>query len=187
MKLLLSFAIAAMMALPAQAEGAVVGTGKARGCYEAAQKPGRLRDALRVCDGALADAALPADERAATYVNRGIIQMQARNLAAAIADYDEAIRTLPDTAEAYVNKGIALVQMGDHDDAAIAELTEGLAHNPARPAMAYYIRGIAYEQSGRLRAAYEDYGRAAQLDPDWAAPAEELQRFQVVRGKTATG
>jgi tetratricopeptide (TPR) repeat protein len=182
---LLIFVVAAP-ALAASA-AAVIGTGYARGCFDAATRKRPLREALRLCDSALLDDRLAADDRAATLVNRGIINMQAQKIDAALADYDAAIKMAPATAEAWVNKGIALVQVGNRDDEAVALLTEGIARSPKRPAVAYYSRAIAYEGLGRPRQAYEDYSRAAQLDPDWTEPAEQLQRFKVVRGKTLSG
>ena len=166
---------------------AVIGTGFARGCFDAATRKRPLRDALRLCDSALLDEALAADDRAATLVNRGIINMQAKKIDAALADYDAAIKLAPATAEAWINKGIALVQIGNRYDEAVALLTEGIARSPKQPAVAYYSRAIAYEGLGRSRQAYEDYSRAAQLDPEWTEPAEQLQRFKVVRGKTLSG
>lgn len=174
------------LATPASAGVAVLGTRYAKGCFEAAQQRRPARDALRLCDSALMDEALTDDDRAATLVNRGIVQMQARNVDAALADYDAAIRTRPETAEAYVNKGIALMQVG-RDTEAVALLSEGIARNPAKPAIAYFTRGVANESLGRTRDAFEDYSRAAQLDPEWSEPAEQLQRFQLVRRKTASG
>ncbi len=165
----------------------VLGTGYAHGCFEAATQKRPLRTALRLCDSALLDDGLAAGDRAATLVNRGIVNMHANKLDEAIADYDAAIKLSPDMAEAWVNKGIALIQIGDRDDEAVASLTEGIAHSPKQPAIAYYSRAMAYEGLGRARQAYEDYSRAAQLDPDWTEPAEQLQRFKVVRGKTMSG
>ena len=169
------------------AGSAGLGAVYARGCLEAAERKRAPGSALRLCDSALLDAALPARERAATHVNRGIVHMQARNVAAALADYDTAIRIAPNAAEAYVNKGIALIGLGDRDAEAVRLFDAALARNPLRPAIAYYSRAIANEQLGRTRAAYEDYSRAAQLDPDWPDPAAQLQRFRVLRGKTASG
>lgn len=175
----------ALLSVPVAAAVATLGSGYAKACFEAAEKGRPPRAALRICDSALLDESLAAHDRAATLVNRGIIQMQARNLPAAIADYDAAIRARPETAEAYVNKGIALVRQGDRDGEAVAQLSEGIARNPNRPEIAYYTRAIANEMLGRTRAAYDDYARAAQLAPGWAEPAEQLQRFQTVRRKTA--
>ena len=171
----------------ASAAVAVIGSGYARNCFDAATQKRPLREALRLCDSALLDDALAENDRAATLVNRGIINMQARKFDAALADYDAAIKLTPDAAEAWINKGIALVQIGNRDDEAVMLLTQGIARNPKQPAVAYYSRAIAYEGLGRSRQAYEDYSRAAQLDPEWTEPAEQLQRFKVVRGKTLSG
>jgi tetratricopeptide (TPR) repeat protein len=184
---LLAGLLTALAPAGAVSAAAVIGTGYARSCFDAAMKKRPLRDALRLCDSALLDEALAANDRAATLVNRGIINMQARRIDAALADYDAAIKLSPDTAEAWINKGIALVQIGNRDDEAVALLTEGIARSPKEPAVAYYSRAIAYEGLGRPRQAYEDYSRDAQLDPDWSEPAEQLQRFKVVRGKTMSG
>ena len=48
-------------------------------------------------------------------------------------------------------------------------------HDPA------HARPIAHENLGDLTAAYRDYSKAAELDPDWDAPKKELTRFTVKR------
>jgi tetratricopeptide (TPR) repeat protein len=174
-------------AVPALAASSVVGTGYARSCYEAAEERRPTRQALRICDSALMDEGLDLNDRARTLVNRGIIRMQARDIDAAIADYDAAIRIAPDTAEAYVNKGLALLRRGDRHAEVVALLTEGLIRNPARPEVAYFNRGMAHELLGLTREAYEDYSRAVELAPDWREPAEELSRFRVVPKKKTAG
>ena len=164
-----------------------MGDAAARGCFDAAN--GRLPadQGIRMCSAALTDSALPEALRAATLVNRGIINMQAERLGAALADYDAAILAAPGNADARINKGIALLHVGGRDAEAVAVLTEALLHNPARPELAYYHRAIANEALGRIRAAYDDYAEAAQRAPDWAEPAQQLQRFKFVRRKTLTG
>jgi tetratricopeptide (TPR) repeat protein len=176
-----------MAATAVDASATTIGGSYARGCFEAATNARPLKDGMRLCNSALIDEALALEHRAATLVNRGIVQMQARKLDAAIADFDEAIRLRPETAEAYINKAIALQRMGGRDDEAVALLSEGLARNPLRPEVAYYQRAVANEELGRVRAAYEDYSRAAALAPQWRDPVEQLQRFQTVRRKVMAG
>ena len=175
-------------AMPAAGAVTVLGAGHGRLCFEAAELSRPYKNGMRDCTKALEDEALSLDDRAATLVNRGIVQMQAKNFTAAIADYDEAIRSRPATAEAYVNKGIALLHLGGRDAEAVAVLSEGLSRNPARPEIAYYSRGVAYEMVGDNRQAFEDYSKAAELAPEWTDPARELQRFKVLHGvKTGQG
>jgi tetratricopeptide (TPR) repeat protein len=182
----LVFASALFAALPAFAASTVIGGGNARGCYEAAEFNQSVKVGLAVCNAAINEDAMAMGQRASTYVNRGIVHMHARNLTAAIADYDAALRLNANLAEAHVNKGIALVHLGGRDQDAVNSLTKGLEENPSRPEIAYYTRAIAYELIGKTREAYEDYKAAVALKPDWAEASEQLQRYSVVRKPTAS-
>ncbi len=162
----------------------IVGSIRARACFDAARAGQAGREGLAACNRALDREVMTPDMVAATLVNRGIIHMQMRDLAAAVADFDAAIGTRPQTAEAWVNKGIALIRRGEDAEAA-ALLTHGLELGPENAAVAHYSRAYAYEGLGKLREAYEDYGRAAALAPDWPEPVEQLRRFKVVRVRTA--
>ncbi len=175
-----------LAAAPAFAASTVIGGGNARGCYEAAEFNQSVKVGLAVCNAAILEDAMSAEQRASTYVNRGIVHMHARNLTAAIADYDAALKINNELAEAYVNKGIALVHLGGRDKDAVSALTAGLSRSPSRPEVAYYTRGIAYELIGMTREAYEDYKSAVTLKPDWAEATAQLQRFSVVRRQTAS-
>lgn len=168
---------AASPALPAVS---VIGSGLARLCYEQAEA-GRGSDrGTETCDRALVEEALDSRDRAATYVNRGILRMHGKRLNDALRDYEAALRLRPQLAEAHVNRGIALVHVGGRDAEAVAALSEALRLNTTRPEVAFYTRGVAYELLGNARAAYEDYRQAAALKPEWAEPRTQLQRFRVV-------
>ena len=162
-------------------------TTDAEACFAAATRRDAGGDGQRRCSAALADRALPLALRAATLVNRGIIAMDAGRIAAAVGDFDAAIALTPGNADAHINKGVALIRIDGHAADAVVVLTAALDLAPRRPELAYYHRAVANETLGRLRAAYEDYAVAAQLAPDWPEPAQQLQRFKVVRRKTLTG
>ena len=172
-------------AAPGFGAATVIGGGHARECYLAAEHSERTRPSIETCNAALDGETLSLDERASTLVNRGIVYMQARSLTAAMADFDAALHLRPSLAEAYVNKGIALLHLGGHDAEAVATLTDGLQRKPSRPEIAFYTRGIANEMVGATREAYEDYQQAVALKPDWAEPATQLQRFKVVKKPSA--
>jgi hypothetical protein len=55
-----------------------------------------------------------------------------------------------------------------------------LALGTTKPALAYYIRAMAQEQSGNVKAAYADLLKASQLAPTWGLPRQDLKRYQVV-------
>lgn len=172
--------IAALAAEPAQAAITVLGGGFAHACYQAAEFKRPLRTGLMNCETALKDEVLSRKDRAATFVNRGIIYMFERDFQNAIADYDAAIKIDGKLAEAFVNKGIAVLHQGGHGGLAIELLSKGLALEPARPEVAFYTRGVANEMAGNAKEAYYDYTQAAALKPDWAEPKKELRRFKVV-------
>jgi tetratricopeptide (TPR) repeat protein len=146
-------------------------------CYENARDGLATAQALDQCDGAMTEALSPHD-RAATYINRGVVHMNRGNPARALADFDNAIALQPQLAEGYINRGAALLVQNDLRGA-IAAIDQGLQYTPEDPARAYYNRGVAHEDLGEIRAAYHDYRRAAELAPTWDAPRVELARFRV--------
>jgi tetratricopeptide (TPR) repeat protein len=177
---LLAAAFAAC-AVPASASVFVVGSSDARLCYQAADSPlnPAIRD-IRRCDDALLRGNLTQYEVVATHVNRGILRLRRGLVEAAIADFDEAIRRDPEQAEAYLNKGTALLRR-ENPGEALQLYTVALERDTSRPAIAHYGRAIANEQLGNVREAYADYQRASQLAPEWNDPRAELRRFRVTQ------
>lgn len=169
----------AVLPFPAIAGVTVIGSSSARLCYLAAESiamPG-LQE-IRQCDIALTEESSDRHNLIATYVNRGILHLRRGNVSGALSDFDEALRRDPNEAEAYLNRGSALLR-SDHRREAVAMFSQAIEHNTRRPALAHYGRAMAYELLGDARAAYYDYRRASELDPDWSAPREDLQRFRV--------
>ncbi|MCS6985968.1 MAG: tetratricopeptide repeat protein [Sphingomonadaceae bacterium] len=173
--------LALALAAPAQGAVTIIGGGLARECYLAAEFRQERSLGVEVCTRALQTEPLKRRDRAATLVNRGILHMQARDFDRALADYDAALRLMPELAEAHVNKGIALLHRGGADREAVAALTRGLELGPSRPEVAFYTRAVAHEILGNARAAYEDYQAALAARPGWEEPIEQLKRFTVQR------
>ena len=177
---ILRLAICVSMAMPASAAMTVVGSGYAHSCYVSAESRRASAADINFCTTALTEDALSNRDRAATYVNRGILMMRKKDYDRALADYEAAIQARPEMAEAWVNKGIALVYKTGRDEEAISALTRGIELNTSRPEIAYYSRGLAHELTGNAKNAYYDYKQASELRPDWEEPARQLQRFQVI-------
>ena len=172
----------------AKAAATILGGSTAgRDCYLAAELRRETRSSLAVCTRALEVDTLSRRDRAATFVNRGIIHMQARDLESALVDYRAAIAIDRELAEAHVNLGIALLHRGGQDQAAVETLTRALEMKPARPEVALYSRAVAHEMLGNVREACEDYSAAAAVAPEWKEPVEQLKRFSVERKPTARG
>ncbi len=179
-----NYVFAAALATCAGAASAgvqTVGSSDARMCFEAADSSfGAEARHVRRCDDALRAGGLSAYETAATYVNRGILQVRRGMIDAAIADFDMASAIDPDQPEAYLNKGAALIQREQPGEAARL-FTVALERSTARPAIAHYGRAMANEALGNVRAAYDDYRRASELAPRWREPRLDLARFRVTR------
>ncbi|MEI6419271.1 MAG: hypothetical protein WCO82_09395 [Sphingomonadales bacterium] len=156
-------------------------------CQQAADNPQPRRQDRRACDRVLADPGYPQAVRLASLINRGVLRLRSGDAKGAAADFDLAIQVSPNLAEAWINKGVALTRLPGSADEAVALISHGIELGPARPARAYFARAVANEARGRLRDAYEDYGTAARLEPDWPDPADELKRFKVVRRKVLQG
>jgi tetratricopeptide (TPR) repeat protein len=109
-------------------------------------------------------------------INRGVLQLRRNNGEAALADFDEVIRRNDRNAEAYLNRGAALVMLRRPGEA-VAAITEALGLGVMEPHKAYYNRGAAREALGDARGAYEDYSTALEIQPDWGPANAELARF----------
>jgi tetratricopeptide (TPR) repeat protein len=177
--LLLAAGAAAALAAPAFAGITVLGNTDARLCFEAAEStslPGTGE--LRRCDDALTRDTLTGYETVATHVNRGILRLRRGQVDDAIADFDRAIALDPEQPESYINKGAALIRRNNPAEA-VNLFTVALERNTRRPAVAHYGRAVAQEELGNVAAAYRDFRRASELDPNWREPRIELTRFRV--------
>ena len=175
-----ALAVAATAASPAWAGTVAIGNSTARDCYEAAVSRTADRNSFYHCNLALDQEGLDARDRAATLNNRGALYLRGHNYRSAGRDFDQALKSDANNAEAWLNRAIVSLQQGG-DSEALPWIEKSLALNTARPALAYYSRSIAYERTGNLRGAYADLRRAVELAPGWRAPLEDLKRYQVRR------
>jgi len=134
---------------------------------------------LEVCNRAVNGYDGTSENVAESYNNRGVLLFFADNYAAALLDFERAIRDQGSMAQAHVNRGYTLNALQRWNDA-IPAFTRGIELGTAELAKALFSRAIAHEESGMLREAYVDYRKAAELEPAWEEPQQELSRFQVV-------
>jgi tetratricopeptide (TPR) repeat protein len=173
-------AAAWLCAAPAGASTLVIGGGAAKECAEAAIDGRSDEASVTKCTLALETEIISFRDRARTFVNRGVLQMRQRDFDDAVDDFDAASKIDPSLGEAYVNRGAAYVGSSRYGEG-LAQIDQGLALGVKDPQKAYYNRAIAHEKLGDVKAAYLDYTKAAELDPDWEAPKTELTRFTVRR------
>ncbi|MBV8687234.1 MAG: hypothetical protein JOZ90_01430 [Alphaproteobacteria bacterium] len=178
-RLLLLAALGATAA-PAFAAVTVLGSSAARMCYDAAESKFVTPAAgIERCNEALGHENLSDYDTVATYVNRGILRLRLGLVDEAIADFDRAIARDPDQAEAYVNKGMAMLRRSDGWSDAVTLFDTGIEKRTRRPAIAYFGRAVANEMGGHIKQAYLDYRQASLLEPRWGDPKAELSRFTV--------
>lgn len=181
MKSLIVAAGVASVLVPLNAATAAVysvGGPLAKNCYESALSRDGRAFAVDGCTRALNEEALPTADRAATYVNRGIIYMVAGRASLADADFDKALTLDTSLSDAWLNKGFLRIRDGKGQEA-LPLLQKGIDHGARREALAYFARGVAYEQAGDYSSAYHDLVRARQLEPKWGLPSEWLAHYRV--------
>lgn len=180
---IIALALGLLLALsggPAAASTQVLGGGLAQRCSVLALDGMADRASIQTCTLALETEPLRRLDRARTHVNRGIIHLRRKTLSAAADDFDAAQAMEPTIAEIYVNRGAVLIASGRYGEG-LVQIDRGLALGAEEPQKAYYNRALAHEGLNNLKAAYYDYRRAAELDPEWDAPRRELARFTLSR------
>jgi tetratricopeptide (TPR) repeat protein len=189
MKLQLVFAaslISLFLTAPAWADAVVViGDGPERMCYLAAKTGVDPLRGLDHCNLALENG-LAQHDRAATFVNRGVIEHKLGRNNAAMDDFDSCLAMVPDHPDALINRGVVKLSQGNAMEA-LDDIQKGITLGPSEPALAYYDRAIAYEKlavgaerQAYLQKAYADYQRAVKEAPEFTAATEALARFRVV-------
>jgi len=98
----------------------------------------------------------------------------------AIADCNQAIRLVPNYAEAYVNRGDVYKDKGNRDKA-IADYNQAIKLAP-NYAEAYFKRGFIYRDSNHDKA-IADYSRAIKLDPNNTTLGVYVERGKVYEKK----
>ena len=164
---------------PATASVITLGSTYAESCYHAAESRTVSLRTMDDCDNALKFEGLSREDTIGTYVNRGILYMIDRKFDRARRDFDEALRLDPRQAEAWLNKSIVEWKSGN-GEAAMQLAQKALDLRTNKPAIAYFVRGLAHEDAGNLKAAYADLKTAQRLAPKWHEPRLELARYRVV-------
>ncbi len=101
-----------------------------------------------------------------SYINRGIVRLDAFDYSDAIADFRRALQLRSTDQRAYYDLGLAYVRSSILDSAEAA-FSRAIDLDPAF-AQAYEGRANALARSGSYVLAFADYHRALELDPDYA-------------------
>jgi tetratricopeptide (TPR) repeat protein len=156
----------------------VIGSGSAQLCFQAADSGRSQREGIGYCNDALVGP-LTKDDRAATYINRGVIELNLMKVTAAQDDFNAGLAINGNLGEGYVDRGATLIAQKKFADA-ILDINKGLSLGAKEPHIAYYDRAVAEEGLGNLKAAYDDYRQALIVQPDFTRASDELKRFKIV-------
>ena len=181
MKLKIAIATLAtsLLAQTASAQVFVIGQGLGGECYQKTKNNfGNFRAAEEVCTRALREQTMTRANRAATYVNRGVLRMREGQYDNALSDYADAINLQPELGAAYLNEGAAHIYKKDFQ-AALAPLNRAIELDSEDLFAAYYNRAIAKENTGDVTGAYYDFMKALDLKPGWELAVRQLSRFEV--------
>jgi tetratricopeptide (TPR) repeat protein len=175
----LGLAAAALCAGSARAAVSVFANDQARDCYTAAKFGDKERRGIADCTAAMVNG-LSNHDIAGMLVNRGVIYLSYARYSLAIDDFNSSIKLDATIGDAYVNRGAALIAQKKFAEGR-DDIDKGLPLGADEPEKAYYNRGIADDYLDDEKAAYFDYLKASQLDPNWYAPKNELSRFTVTQ------
>jgi len=176
--------LAILSAVPgANAAVTVLGNTVANGCYQAAEFGGSPKDGIETCSYAIDKEPLSIRDRAATFINRGILRSRATDPNGALGDYNAGLALDASLAEGYIDRGATYIVLQKYD-VALQDINKGIDMGARKPQIAYYDRAIVNEALGNIRGAYEDYKKAVELEPDFALASEQLTRFKVVRKRS---
>jgi len=179
LKLMIAAAATALVAETASAQVFVIGKGLGGECFQKTKnRYSNFRNAEQVCTRALREQAMSRENRAATYVNRGVLRMREVQYDDALADYAKALDLQPDMGAAYLNAGAAHIYRKDFDTA-LASLNRAIELESPDLFAAHYNRAIAREHTGDIPGAYDDFTKSLELKPGWQLAEMQLTRFQV--------
>jgi tetratricopeptide (TPR) repeat protein len=164
----------------ASAQVFVIGNGFSGECYQKTKSSfASFRDADETCTRALREEPMTRPNRAATYVNRGVLRMRNGQYDAALTDYSEALKLDSSLGAAHLNAGAAHIYKKDFTSA-LPALNEAIRLGSKDIFAAYYNRAIARENTGDLPGAFADFQKSLELKPEWDLAEKQLSRFTVV-------
>lgn len=167
--------------IPAGAQTIVtLGKGYAHDCFVYAKAGTDPFDGVGVCDMALKEEVLTTKDRAATFDNRGVMLDMLGKTDKAADDFHMAISLNPALGDPHVNLGSMMIKQKRYTEA-LAEINTGLDLGMSFPHIGYYDRAIAEEMMGSYKAAYYDFKKVLEIEPNYGPATERLKDFIVTK------
>lgn len=185
----LLIASSSLSSFGAQAQSVtVLGTNDAYRCYESAQYSVRSSSAsasdLADCNDAIREGRLNRRDKAATYINRGILRVNMGDVEQAQQDYLSALDISDRSPETFLNLGNLQYMMQDYY-AAISDYDHAETLGLRQQHILFLNRGMAYMRIGQFDLAETEYMKALELRPDWSDVQEKLLDLEEKRADAA--
>jgi Tfp pilus assembly protein PilF len=183
------FAFASLFSISAQAQSVTtLGTNDAYRCYESAEYAvrslsGSVSDLVE-CNEALREGRLSRRDKAATYINRGIIRVNMGDVERAQRDYLSALDISDRSPETFLNLGNLQFLMQDYSSA-ISDYDHAESLGLSQKHVLFLNRGMAYMRVGQFDIAEAEYRKALEIRPDWLNAQEKLADLEERRADAA--
>jgi|MEHZ01.4.fsa_nt_MEHZ011150796.1_10 tetratricopeptide (TPR) repeat protein len=183
-------ASAGLFSIGAQAQSVTtLGTNDAYRCFESAEYAvrslsGSVSDIVE-CNEAIREGRLSRRDKAATYINRGIIRVNMGDIARAQQDYLSALDISDRSPETFINLGNLQYMMQDYSSA-ISDYDHAESLGLTQRHVLFLNRGMAYMRVGQFDIAEAEYLKALEVRPDWLNAQDKLADLVEKRADAAT-
>lgn len=124
---------------------------------------------------------------AEAFLHRGdAYRLRQNDIDRALADYNEAIRVVPDFAPAFAGRGFVYLFARPQLDRAISDFSEAIRIDPAS-ANVFYYRGVAWSGKGDWERAIADFDQAIRLRPTFSIAYRDRGKAKEAKGDKAGG
>ena len=124
---------------------------------------------------------------AEAYVNRGdAYRMRHNDIDLALADYNQAIRSLPGSPMGFASRGFVYLFSRHQPDQAIDDFNEAIRLDPTS-ANVFYYRGVAWSDKRDWSRAIADFDRAIRLRPTFSIAYRDRGNAKQANGDGAGG
>ena len=152
-----------------------VGSENAKKCEEFAREYIAMPAWVKICDQAISEQSLSAQNRQATLFNRGLLYMNLDQIELARADFQSIINETPNFGDAYLSLGTIEANVQNYGRAKDYAL-KALSYEVEQTDRVYVLLGWVAEHQFDFPAAREAYETALKLKPGASATRRKLDR-----------
>ena len=144
-------------------------------------------EAIEACTAVIDSGKATPGIAAEAFVNRGdAYRLRHNDIDRALADYGQAIRTMPGFARAFASRGFVYLFARPQLERAITDFDEAIRLDPSS-AHVFYYRAVAWSEKGDWDRAIADFDQAIRLRPTFSIAYRDRGTARQAKGDTAGG